>query len=182
MKMKVVSKDIRGGGKFLNWFWYYLNDGRIYEVYSRKKNPNPKECDAVDIAAFNGDRSKVCVIMEYRPAVEDTIMAFPAGLCEAGEGIYETAQRELWEECGLHMVSILKELQASYQSPGMSDESCATVFCVATGDITNAHNTDDEEIHPMWISKEEAREYLKSGQPISACCQMFLAMWSGYFD
>lgn len=180
--MKVTTIVPKCRGNFLNLHHYHLDDGRIYEVCSRRARPDPKRCDAVDIIAFNATKDAVCVISEYRPPVEGNIVAFPAGLREAEEEISETAQRELFEECGLHIAALLNYLEPSFQSPGMSDETCATVFCVAEGELTNENATKDEVIHPMWFTKEQAREYLKSGQPISARCQMFLAMWSGYFN
>lgn len=178
--MEILSKNIKWAGNFLNLHHYYLDTGRFYEVCSRKKRPNPKECDAVDIIAFNADKSKVCVISEYRIPVEGYCLAFPAGLREPGEEIYETACRELFEECGLHIISLIKTLEPSYQSPGMTDENVATVICVADGELSNKNNTEDEQIYPLWLSKDEAKVYLELGKPISARCQMFLAMWSGY--
>lgn len=178
--MKILSKNIKWAGNFLNLHHYYLDTGRFYEVCSRKEHPNPKECDAVDIIAFNADKSKVCVISEYRIPVEGYCLAFPAGLREPGEEIYETACRELFEECGLHIISLIKTLEPSYQSPGMTDENVATVICVADGELSNKNNTEDEQIYPLWLSKDEAKVYLELGKPISARCQMFLAMWSGY--
>ncbi len=180
MKVKTIAPKWKG--KFLNLHHYYLDDGRIYEVCSRSARPDPKRCDAVDIVAFNATRDAVCVISEYRPPVEDYILAFPAGLRESGEGIYETAQRELFEECGLHITALLNHLEPSFQSPGMSDETCATVVCVVEGELTNKNETKDEDIRPMWFTKEQAKEYLQSGKPISVRCQMFLAMWSGYLS
>ena len=180
--MRVFSITPVTKGKFLNLYLFGLDDGRTYEVCSRKNPPNADDCDAVDIIAFNEDRSEVCIVMEYRPPVDRYICAFPAGLREADEEILETARRELWEECGLSIIDQLQTLEPSYQSPGMTDENVATVICSATGDLTNKYNTSDEHIHPMWFTKEMARKYLESGQPISARCQIFLAMWSGYIS
>lgn len=179
-EIKVLAKETKWAGNFLNLHHYHLNDGRIYEVCSRKSNPDPKECDAVDIVAFNEDKTKVCVIVEYRIPVEGYCIAFPAGLREAGEGIFETAQRELWEECGLHISTIYKILEPSFQSAGMSDESVATVVCSAAGDITNEHQEKCENIRPVWVTKAEAKKIVESGQNISARCQIFLALWSGF--
>lgn len=178
--MKVLSKENKWKGRFLNIFHYQLDDGRTYEVCSRKELPNPKECDAVDIIAFNPDKSKICVIVEYRVPVEGYCFSFPAGLREAGEGIFETAQRELWEECGLHISTIYKILPPSFQSAGMTDENISTVICSAFGDLTNENKEACEDIRPIWIGKEEAKKILESGQNISARCQLFLSVWSGY--
>ena len=179
--MKIVSKDIRWAGKFLNYFWYHLSDGRIYEVCSRNRNPDPYErkSDAVSIVAFNEDRTAVCLVREYRVPLEGYCYSFPAGLREPNESIYDTAHRELFEETGLKILTYGKDLPASYQSPGITDESVSTIFVTASGEPTNANQTKDEDITPMWVTKEDARRILCVGTNISARCQMFLTMWVG---
>ena len=181
MKMEVVSKDIRWAGKFLNYFWYHLSDGRIYEVCSRSRKPDVKEKmfgDAVSIIAFNEDKSAVCLVREYRPAIEGYCWAFPAGLREPGESIYGTAERELFEETGLKVVEFGKTLEQSFQSPGLTDESVETIVVIASGEPTNENETEHEDIKPVWVTKEGARRILLN-EGISARCQMFLAMWCG---
>ena len=182
--MKVLYKTTKWAGKFLNLHHYHLDDGRIYEVCSRKVHPNPEECDAVDIIAFNKGHKSICIIQEYRPAVEGFVFAFPAGLREQGEDVIETARRELWEECGLKIATIDKVLPPSFQSPGMSDESCATVICTVENEteLTAANASGNEMIHPYWYTKERVREMLNSPYqiPMSVRCQIFLAAWSGH--
>lgn len=179
--MKVVVKEKKWAGNHLNFFHYYLDDNRIYEVCSRSKNPDVKEKmfgDAISIIAFNEDKSAVCLVHEYRPAIEGYCWAFPAGLREPGESTYGTAERELFEETGLKVVEFGKILDQSFQSPGITDESVETIVVTASGEPTNKNETEHEDIKPMWVTKDEARRILLGGW-ISARCQMFLAMWCG---
>ena len=178
--MKVIVKESKWAGKFLNFFHYHLDNGKVYEVCSRKRFPNPSRCDAVDIIAFNEDYTQVCIVKENRIPIEGAIYSFPAGLREADEEILETATRELFEETGLKLIRVVKILPPSFQSPGMSDENVATVICIATGELTNSNATGDEEIEPMWVSMKEAPMLLEGNFSLSARCQMFLSMWSGY--
>ena len=104
--------------------------------------------------------------------------AFPAGLREPDETAYDVAARELFEETGLKVETYDKTLEQSFQSPGMSDESVETIVVTASGTPTSKHQTKDEDIQPMWVTKDEARRILLGGR-ISARCQMFLAMWCG---
>ena len=142
--MKIISKTTKWAGKYLNFFHYYLDNGRVYEVCSRKQHPNPKECDAVSIIAFNEDQTKVCLIKEYRIPAEDYIWSFPAGLRDSDEEPEATAARELLEETGLIFKKTLTYLPPSYQSPGMTDENVATIFCIATGEPqAKGENTEE---------------------------------------
>jgi ADP-ribose pyrophosphatase len=169
-------------GKFIKYYNFILSDGRNYEVVSRKnltidsiKDSN--DADAVDIIAFNEDCSKILVIKEWRVPVNNYIYAFPAGLREPGEEILETASRELFEETGLKITSVVDILPPSYQSAGMTDEKVATVICHATGEITNEYKTKDEDIIPIWVTRDEARKTVVL-EPISGRCQMVLSAWA----
>ena len=173
-------------GKFINYYNFLLDDGRTYEVVSRKnlsiedvKSIYKKgfdTADAVDIIAFNEDYSKILVIKEWRVPANDYVYAFPAGLVEPNEEILHTASRELFEETGLKIIDILDILTPSYQSVGMTDEAVATIICRASGELTNKNNTLSEDIIPMWITKEEAKNIIN--KPISCRCQIMLAAWA----
>ena len=174
--MKIISKTTRWAGKYLNFFHYYLGNGRVYEVCSRKQSPNPKECDAVNIVAFNKDQSKVCLIKEYRVPAEGYIWSFPAGLRDLGEDPEATAARELFEETGLTYERTLTTMSPSFQSPGITDENVATIFCIASGEPQPKGENTEDIIEAKWVDREEAFDFI--AQPISARCQMFLMMWS----
>ena len=181
MADKIQSIDLIHNGKFLNFYTFNLESGRRYEVISRQsidmKNVNNLTADAVDIVAFNKDFSKVLVIKEWRTPVNDYIYAFPAGLCEKGEGYFDTAARELFEETGLQITYAYDILSPAYQSAGMTNETVATVVCNASGELSNKNSTQDEDIVPMWITKEEAQEILKK-EKLSGRCQMVLYLWT----
>ena len=179
--MKTLVTECKWAGKFLNFFHYHLDNGKIYEVCSRKKIPDPNNCDAVDIIAFNKSKEKVCVVSEYRVPVGKRIIAFPAGLRESDEHILDTAKRELFEETGLTITHVIKQLPPAFQSPGMSDENVATIICVAEGEPTNSNATSDEDICPMWIDRLEAYDMIKQNKPMSVRVQIFLSMWLRLF-
>ena len=165
-------------GKFLHFYNFKLESGRNYEVVSRQKieDINKVGADAVDIIALSTDLKKVLVIKEWRVPVNDYIYAFPAGLCEPNENIITTAKRELFEETGLKIQNVLDILPPAYQSAGMSNEAVATVVCTVTGEITNKNTTKDEDIYPMWITKEQATD-IAFRNKISGRCQMFLYLF-----
>ena len=180
--MKIISVDPVYEGKFLKFYHYKLDDGRKYEVISRHQvnmeNINNNLSDAVDIIAFDPTFQKVLVIKEWRPPANDYIYAFPAGLRDAGETIVETATRELFEETGATIKTIFKILPPAYQSAGMTNETVASVICIAEGDLINTNASIHEDITPLWISKKEVKQLFDSNKKFSGRCQMVLWMWA----
>lgn len=67
------------------------------------------------------DDGRVVLLRNFRPAVERELIELPAGTCEPGESLVETARRELAEETGYHAAR-LDLLMAFYPSPGILDE------------------------------------------------------------
>lgn len=175
-------------GKFINYYNFRLDDGRDYEVVSRRnltldkimnvdKLNSFKNADAVDIIAFSPDLEKILIIKEWRYPLNDYVYAFPAGLCEPDESVPDAAKRELFEETGLEIDNVFDVLEPSYQSVGMTDEAVATIICSAKGEITNKNATENEDITPMWVTRSEARD-LTHHSKFSGRCQMVIAAWS----
>lgn len=67
------------------------------------------------------DDGRVVLLRNYRPTVERELIELPAGTCEPGEALIDTARRELAEETGYHAEQ-LDPLMAFYPSPGILDE------------------------------------------------------------
>lgn len=163
--MKLINVEKQTDNKFVNLYKlkYELEDGSIinYELASRRseeelscKKHRRYDCDAVMIAPVleNGD---IVMLRQFRPAVNNYIYEFPAGLVDKYETIYEAAVRELFEETGLLSMTIESIAQPSFISAGMSDERLALVKVKATGEITTEHNEADEEIQVITIKKED---------------------------
>ena len=181
MASKLLDIKLQHEGKFLKFYNFVLDDGRNYEVISRRElnleNVNNFAADAVDILAFSRDFQKILIIKEWRVPVNDYIYALPAGLRESDETILSAAQRELFEETGQYISGVYKILPPAYQSAGMSNEAVATVVCAVSSEILSSeHSTKDEDITPMWITKKDAEELLKSNK-MSGRCQMVLYWW-----
>ena len=122
---------------FLNLFNIEVTNDKTgdtypYYVASRRKHrwrlscvtKNHNKADAVLIVPiFNN--SDLVLIKQYRPAIDDYIYEFPAGLVDEGESTSTAVKRELYEEIGLSCNYIEQIIKPSYTSVGMSDESCA---------------------------------------------------------
>ena len=67
------------------------------------------------------DDGRVCLVKNYRAAVDQALLELPAGTLEPGEDPRETARRELAEETGYRAETITL-LTVFYMSPGILDE------------------------------------------------------------
>ena len=67
------------------------------------------------------DDGRICLIENFRVAVNKRLIELPAGTLEPGEDPAETARRELAEETGYRAESI-EPLVRVYSSPGVFDE------------------------------------------------------------
>ena len=162
MELKSINKV--ASGSHLNYYHLlYKNrvgQDKVYEMISRDKNIqtgkdlNSRESQAVVLVVFNPDFSKILLNTEFRMAVNQNILNMPAGLIEPNESVKEAARRELKEETGLDLVTVVDILNPTFSSVGISNEKTQVVFCTATGEI-GGNPEPDEEIECNWYSKEE---------------------------
>lgn len=158
---KILKGLSRVAGNFLKYYnMQYEVDGKPYnyELVSRNELKDLSDLGATDNAVeivpiFKDGCILVC--KEFRYAINDYCLEFPAGLIDAGETAEEAATRELKEETGIDVVEILGKLQAGYSSAGMTDEKVAVVYCVVDGQITESEGK--EEIHSLILDVDEAK-------------------------
>ena len=131
-------------------------------------NGEESKIDAVIVVAIHKDEERLVVIKQFRVPLNDYVYEIPAGLIDAGEDFETTVRRELKEETGLDLLEIDYEKTKSkvYISTGMTDESVALVYCTCSGEISYDNLEDDEDIEVILMSKEDAREIIKSNEKI----------------
>ena len=173
-KIQKINKQTEN--RFLNLYDLEAKDrmgGDIhYYVSSRAKTQNDlkintrnEKPDGVIIYSIYGEKhDKVVLIRQYRYTLGDYIYEFPAGLVEPDENYHEGAIREMYEETGLKLDPI--PVAEAYQKPyfttvGMTDESCATVYGYASGEISSKAQEDTEEIEVILADREEVKRILK---------------------
>lgn len=168
----------------------YINkkgDTKIYELVSHNKNLTKNnfgnldknldelQVEAVGIIAFNTNKDKILLQKEFRLACNDWVYNFPGSMVDDGENCYEAARRELSEETGLVIIKQIGFMPPCYSAVGFTDETIATVICIADGEFLES-TSPDEEIEVGWYTKEQIREMLQTCK-MSMRTQSFLYCW-----
>ncbi|QDU77266.1 ADP-ribose pyrophosphatase [Bremerella volcania] len=108
------------------------------------------------------DDDHVCLIKNYRIAVEQTLLELPAGTLEPNEPPEITAGRELEEETGYRAEKI-ELLTAYYPSPGVMDERMFVY--VATSLTMHAPAREEgEEIENHIVTLDQAKAMIQDGR------------------
>ena len=105
---------------------------------------------------------RVCLLRNYRVAVDETLIELPAGTLEEGEPPIATAARELAEETG-YTAAHIKPLAEMLMSPGILNERMH-IF-LATGLTEGAAALEaGEEIEKFVVAWEEALAMIDDGR------------------
>ena len=132
-----------------------LPDGRVAAV-ERIRHPGGAAVAAVD------EGGRVCLLRQWRPALEAWLWELPAGTLEAGEAPLAAARRELAEEAGLEAAR-WEPLGEAVMAPGFCDE--VIHLYLAQGLRLVPLQRDPHELMEIhWLDLEEAaRQALEGG-------------------
>ncbi|MCW9023495.1 MAG: NUDIX hydrolase [Gammaproteobacteria bacterium] len=113
------------------------------------------------VVAIN-DNSQVCLLKQYRYAVDQWVWELPAGKIDNQEPPLETAHRELEEEAGVQ-ATFWHELGAMISSPGVFDE---LVYLYLAKELKLVEQQPEEhevfELH--WVDFVEALNWSVTGK------------------
>ena len=143
------------------------------KLKTRKNTP-----DGVIIYSIYGEKKdKVVLVRQFRYTIGDYVYEFTEGLVEPGEDFHQAAVREMYEETGLSFLPL--EVEGSYEKPcfttvGLTDESCATVYGYATGEISTDAQEDTEEIEVVLADREEVKRILREEKVAIMCAYMLM--------
>ena len=117
------------------------------------------------VAAIN-NQNEICLLKQWRHAIQKTIWELPAGCLETGEAPIEAAKRELEEEAGV-TASTWNDLGYISSSPGFCNEFL--YLFEARNLEKGVVNLDDaEQLEAHWVPLNKAYEMCKSGEIIDA--------------
>ena len=163
----------------------YMVASRAEQIEDLKISTGKNTPDGVIIYAVYGEKkARVVLVRQYRYPINGFVYEMPAGLVEKGEDYHEAAVRELHEETGLDFE--LVPADPMYEEPrfttiGMTDESCATVYGYASGEISDAYAEPSEEIQVVLADREECRRILRE-ERVSLNCAYSLMHFLGDED
>ena len=128
----------------------HIYDGRVISVRRDKvrladgretEREIVDHCPAVVILALD-NQQQVCLVKQYRKAVEDILIELPAGCVDPGEDYLLAAQRELKEECGCSAKKWTL-LHSLYPTPGFCNEEY--IFYLAEDISFGDQQLDEDE-------------------------------------
>jgi len=108
------------------------------------------------------DDDRVCLIENYRIAVDQRLIELPAGTLEPGEDPAQTARRELAEETG-YRAGAIDRLAVFYMSPGILDERMHLYLATSLEPGPMALE-GGEQIAPLTATWQETLEMIRSGR------------------
>lgn len=142
-------------------------------VYTAKKFkvqlPDGKICPR-EVVLHNGgcciaalrDDGKFLMVRQYRFAVKEELLEFPAGKIEKHEQAKTCAVRELEEECGYQAKTVI-DMGYIYPTCGYSSER---IYLYFAKDLvkTEQHLDDGENLSVVYLSLEEIVNLIEQGK------------------
>ncbi len=133
---------------------------RSWDCVHRKQHS-----EAVIIIPRLASSGHYILIKQFRPAIDNYILEFPAGLIESGEAPEQAAVRELKEETG-YTGRVLHTTPRLFSSPGMLSEACYFSFLeidetLASNQMPEPHPDPEEFIEVFSVAPETIAEFVE---------------------
>lgn len=152
MCAKLVEKRVIYEGKRVSLAVYRYSKNN--EIFEREVVIHP---GAVVIIPQLG--KKLVLVRQYRPALDDWIIEFPAGTLERGEEPRKCAERELLEETGYRAGKLIY-LGEIIASPGYSTEKIK-VYLALDLEFLGCRREPYEILEPIALSQREIEESIR---------------------
>ena len=126
---------------------------------------------------YGEKHDRVVLIRQYRYPIDGFVYEFPAGLVDEGETYGQAAVREMHEETGLDFSPLTVEgmfEEPRFTTVGLTDESCATVYGYASGNMSRKYQEELEEIEVVLADRDEVRRILKEERVAIMCAYQLM--------
>ena len=151
-----------------------IHKGNLIELHSEKVEfPNGghtyfdivKHPGGAVIAAIN-EQDEICLLKQWRHAIQQFIWEVPAGCLEPGEPPLASAKRELEEEAGV-VANQWRGLGEICSSPGFSNE---VLYLFEAKELSSGtlKLDDAEQLEAHWVPLDKAYEMCTDGSIIDA--------------
>ena len=146
-----------------NFDYFFASRNDIDKV---KINTHSMEPEGIVIYPVLKDQPDIIVLIrQYRYPVGQWVYELPAGLVDQGETPDRAAIREMKEETGLFFEVYTGGESAfrrpSFLGPGMTDEMSATVYGLASGEVSQRDREASERIEVVLADKREVLRILQ---------------------
>lgn len=172
LKEKTTRTELIFNGRFLKVWRDEVELSNGYTSF-REYIKHPGAACVVPVLP-NGN---LLMVKQWRHALKQVFLEFPAGKCDKGETSEVTAVRELEEETGYH-AKALKFLTHIHPVIGYSDEQI-DLYVASDLHQTVQHLDTDEIMELVEVSVEELKEKIQAGQVTDVKTQI-AAFW--YFQ
>lgn len=164
--LKTIKEIALGHIKKYSLIFEEANGDSIhYDLVTRNiiknKSDLGKKVNAVSVIVYD-TFGRYVLLKEFRYALNDYVVDFPAGIIEPDETIMDAAKRELFEETGLTAKNVVRVIDGGYSSAGMTDE-CVAICILQVDDVTkatNKHVDGNEVIEFMFLNMNEMSELI----------------------
>jgi len=177
----ITGRETLASGKFISLELLHYRDHqhkeRKWEAVQRSGNANA----AVIIATLKPD-DKILLIRQYRPALDNYVIEFPAGLIDPGEDAAQAALRELHEETG-YSGGIDKIIPGAASSAGLTGELLILVFMSVDTTLPQNHCPapelqEGEDIETFSVPGTELDKFLQTRIAKGDILDSRLAAWA----
>ncbi len=144
LEERITGSERQWAGSFLRTDFVYVDlpDG------TPARREVVRHPGAVAVVALDA-QNRMLVVRQYRVPLERVTLEIPAGKIDAGEGLEETARRELEEETG-YVAGSFEYLTGVAVAAGYSDE-VIHLFLATDLRAGEAHPDEDEFVAIDWI-------------------------------
>ncbi len=156
MRVRVIESKTVYRGRTVN-----LRVERV-EVNGRELLREVVEHRGASVIVPVREDERLVLVRQYRRAVDEVLLEFPAGTLEPGEDPESCARRELLEETG-HEALTVEKLTSFYPAPGYTSE-VMHVFLARARPVGRNSPESDEEIEVVLMGLDELLERIRAGE------------------